>query len=228
MTKKSLNIFTRTIMILLICGVYLLWGTYFIYRWKSSGTVISVKNASSDIPGILAQNLIVAVIPIVIFLITFLVLRDRFAEEMFLKINGRKQKIALLIIAMILLAMTVFCLVTKEDKGSVLHGLIYYLVFVAFAEEFVVRDVCVYLLNGERNVIRYIVPNVIFAVMHIFSYAQWGTITASHIVSFATSNLIGLVVTGCFFQFLKDKSKTIWIPVLVHAILDYSAVLSYN
>ena len=222
MTKKSLDIFTRTIMILLICGVYLLWGTYFIYRWKSSGTVISVKNASSDIFGILAQNLIVAVIPIVIFLITFLVLRDRFAEEMFLKISGRKQKIALLIIAAILIAMTIFCLVTKEDKGSVLYGLIYYLVFVAFAEEFVVRDVCVYLLNGERNVMRYMVPNVIFAVMHIFSYA------VSHIVSFATSNLIGLVVTGCFFQFIKNKSGTIWIPVLVHAILDYSAVLGYN
>ncbi len=228
MTKKSLNIFIRTIMILFICGVYLLWGTYFIYRWKASGTVISVKNASSDIPEILLQNLIVAVIPIIIFLITFLVLRDRFAGEMFIKISGRKQKIALLIIAMILLAMTAFCLFTKEDKGSVLYGLIYYLVFVAFAEELVVRDVCVYLLKGERNVIRYIVPNVIFAVMHIFSYAQWGTITVSHIVSFVTSNLIGLVATGCFFQFIKDKSGTIWIPVLVHAILDYSAVLGYN
>lgn len=44
-----MKIFTRTIMILFICGVYLLWGTYFIYRWKSAGTVISVKNASSDI-----------------------------------------------------------------------------------------------------------------------------------------------------------------------------------
>ena len=58
-----MKIFTRTIMILFICGVYLLWGTYFIYRWKSAGTVISVKNASSDISGILMQNLTVAVIP---------------------------------------------------------------------------------------------------------------------------------------------------------------------
>ncbi len=172
-----MKIFTRTIMILFICGAYLLWGTYFIYRWNSAGTVISVKNASSDIPGILMQNLTVAEIPIIIFLITFFLISDRFAEEMFLRISGRKQKIALLIIAAILLAMTVFCIVTKEDKGSVLYGLIYYLVFVAFAEEFVVRDVGVYLLKGERNVIRYIVPNVIFAVMHIFSYAQWGTIT---------------------------------------------------
>lgn len=38
---------------------------------------------------------------------------------------------------------------------------------------------------------------------------------------------LGLILTGCIFQYLKEKSGTIWIPVLVHAILDYMVVLGY-
>lgn len=55
--------------------------------------------------------------------------------------------------------------------------------------------------------------------MHLFSYANWGAITVPYVISFVSSELLGLLTMGCIFQFLKEKSGTLWMAVLVHAIL---------
>ena len=144
---------------------------------------------------------------------------------MYLKISGKKQKTTVLILTAILGAVTVFCLITKADKITILYNLLYYTVFIAMEEELLVRGICVYLLKDENNYIRYLVPNILFAAMHLFSYTNWGKITLVYVFSFITSQMLGLILTGCIFQYLKEKSGTIWIPVLVHAILDYMVVL---
>ena len=226
--KTQRRLLSNSILILLICAAYILWGACFIYKWKANGTLLSVRDFSGDLSGILLQNVIVSAVPMAIFLIAFMLLRGNFADAMYLKVAGKKQWTVLLILVAVLMAIAIFCLVANENWISVLYSLIYYLVFVAFAEEFVVRGVCVYLLREEKATLRYIVPNAIFALMHLFSYAQWGPITEGYVFSFITSSLLGLVAGGCIFQFLKDKTGTIWIPVLVHAIMDFSAVLGYK
>ena len=192
--KKALSLPVRIIIIFLICTADILTVAYFIYTWKQNGTVISVRNASDNIPGIFRQSLIVSMAAILVILIFFIILRKNFVSEMYLKISEKKQKIT---------------------------------VFIALEEELLVRGVCVYLLKDESNYIRYLVPNILFAAMHLFSYANWGKITPVYVFSFITSQMLGLVLTGCIFQYLKEKSGTIWIPVLVHAILDYMVVLNY-
>lgn len=61
----------------------------------------------------------------------------------------------------------------------------------------------------------------------VFSYAGWGELTFRYLFSFVSSQMLGLIVMGCLFQYLKEKSGTIWVPVQVHAILDFSVVLGY-
>ena len=225
--KKALSLPVRIIIIFLICTADILTAAYFIYTWKQNGTVISVRNASDNIPGIFRQSLIVSMAAILVILIFFIILRKNFVSEMYLKISEKMQKITVFILTAILLAVTVFCLITKADKITILYNLLYYTVFIALEEELLVRGVCVYLLKDESNYIRYLVPNILFAAMHLFSYANWGKITSVYVFSFITSQMLGLVLTGCIFQYLKEKSGTIWIPVLVHAILDYMVVLNY-
>ena len=225
--KKTLALPVRIVIIFLICTADILTAAYFIYTWKQNGTVISVRNASDNIPGIFHQSLAVSMAAILVILIFFIILRKNFVSEMYLKISEKKQKITVLILTAILLAVTVFCLITKTDKITVLYNLLYYTAFIALEEELLVRGVCVYLLKDENNYIRYLVPNILFAAMHVFSYANWGKITPVYVFSFITSQMLGLVLTGCIFQYLKEKSGTIWIPVLVHAILDYMVVLNY-
>lgn len=225
--KNALSLPARIIIIFFICTADILTAAYCIYTWKQNGTVISVRNASDNIPEIFRQSLAVSMAAILVILIFFIILRKNFVSEMYLKISEKKQKITVLILTAILLAVTVFCLITKADKITILYNLLYYTVFIALEEELLVRGVCVYLLKDESNYIRYLVPNILFAAMHLFSYANWGKITSVYVFSFITSQMLGLVLTGCIFQYMKEKSGTIWITVLVHAILDYMVVLSY-
>ena len=212
--KKTLALPARIIIIFLICTADILVAAYFIYTWKQNGTVVVVRNASDNIFGIFRQSLVVSMVAIIVILIFFM-------------ISGKKQKTTVLILTAILGAVTVFCLITKADKITILYNLLYYTVFIAMEEELLVRGICVYLLKDENNYIRYLVPNILFAAMHLFSYTNWGKITLVYVFSFITSQMLGLILTGCIFQYLKEKSGTIWIPVLVHAILDYMVVLGY-
>ena len=179
--KGKMQLIWKCVIILFICLVDILWGAGFIYKWKQDGSVLSVRNASGNLPGIFAQNLIVAAVPIAIFLIALFILRGRFVTEMYFKVSGKKQWGAVCILTAVLAVMTIFCLV----------------------------------------------PNVLFAAMHLFSYSGWGTITVSYVLSFVTSQMLGLVAMGCLFQFLKEKSGSILIPVLVYAALDYAVVFGY-
>ena len=56
----------------------------------------------------------------------------------------------------------------------------------------------------------------------------WQSITANQIVKFLTSQMLGYIAFTCIVQFLKEKSGTIWIPVLVHTIMDYLGILKLN
>lgn len=218
----------RILMILLICMADIAWSATVLYAWENNGTVISVKAASDNIPGIFMQNLIVSAVPILLFIICLIVLKKPFFDQMYFKVYNKKQVIIIAVLSAILILLALYCLVTKADKITVLYNLLYYTVFIALTEEFVVRDVCTYLLRAEKSSMRYLIPNVPFAAMHIFSYAGWGTITLHYLITFVFSQMLGLVAMGCIFQFLKEKSGTIWVPVLVHAILDFSVVLGYK
>lgn len=222
------NSIKKLMLIFLVCAADILWSAGFIYLWKTEGVALSVKEASANIPGIFAQNLIVEAVPILLFFLFLFRLGKNFQTEMYLRITGKMQKRTIGILSGILLVLALWCLVTKADKVTVLYNLLYYTVFIAFAEEFVVRGICVYLVRDEKSYIRYLAPNLLFAAMHLFSYANWGAITVPYVISFVSSELLGLLTMGCIFQFLKEKSGTLWTAVLVHAILDYSVVLSYR
>ena len=78
----------------------------------------------------------------------------------------------------------------------------YYLVFIGFGEEFLCRDVCTDFLWEASPPVRYLVPNLCFAMLHLFARTGWGVIA-------------------------KEKSGSLWLPVLLHALMDYSVVLTY-
>ena len=98
---------------------------------------------------------------------------------------------------------------------------------VAFGEEFVIRDACTFILRGASWPLRYLLPNFFFALLHIFNYAGWGEISGSVLLSFLFNGVMGYVVGGCLLQLLKEKSGSIWLPVLLHCLMDYSIVLKY-
>ena len=99
---------------------------------------------------------------------------------------------------------------------------------IAFSEEFVTRDACTYFLRDSSWPLRYLLPNGIFALLHLFLYAEWGEIGAEVLIRFfTTGTFFGYVSMGCLFQLFKEKSGSLWLPVLLHGLMDYSVILKY-
>ena len=63
--------------------------------------------------------------------------------------------------------------------------------------------------------------------MHFFAYAGWNEITAEYAVRFFTGSFLGLMAVGCVFQFLKEKTGTLRVPILIHAALDFRNVFTW-
>lgn len=223
MKTKILNkpLWLRVFLVAFICAANILFAVKLIYGWKKAGVLISASKASSDIPGILFQNILTCAVPILLFIIFLLLLKKDFPEEMYLKIKGRWQWGGALVLLAFLTGAVVYSLISRGDRISTIYCAFYYTFFIAFTEEFVCRDVCTWLLKNEKSEIRYLIPNFFFAFMHIFNYSGWEAFTATFVLKFLFHDLIILLAVGCFFQLLKEKTGTIWIPVLVHAIWDF-------
>ena len=218
--KKSLGV--RILLILLIFAAYLFADIPLLYGWKENGTLIPSTQASSNLSGILLQNLMILIVPILIFVIFLLALKKDFATEMYLRIKGKWQWTGVVVLMLGLAGILTYHLINREDKITAIYLLFYYVFVIAFTEEFVCRDACTYLLKNEKSIIRFIVPNLLFALMHIFNYSGWGEMTGEYIISFIRNDMIVLFFVGCLNQALKEKTGTIWIPVLLHAAWDFA------
>lgn len=148
MSDKKGNLIVKIIIIILICVFDLLWSAHFIYGWKQAGTVILVRDASQDIPGILKQNVIVAAMPVVLLISFVAILKGRFMDEMYMRLS-RDEKVRIvqtriiILLVVVLAGIAAYAFATKSDKITVIYSLLYYVMFIAFTEEFVVRDVCI-------------------------------------------------------------------------------------
>ena len=202
--------------------------TFLLYCGVRSGTVISVRQAAAQPVLFLLQCLRECLLPAVLLILFAALLKKDFSSALYFRLRGKWQRAAAAILIAAILGFALYGLVTKQDKASVLISLLYYLVVVAFSEEFVIRDACTYLLRDSSWPLRYLLPNAIFALLHLFLYAEWGEIGAEVLIRFfTTGTFFGYVSMGCLFQLFKEKSGSLWLPVLLHGLMDYSVILTY-
>ncbi len=208
-------------------GMIELLDVFLFYRKSQAGEVISARLSSGQPTAFLWQCAREFLCPGVLLILFALVLKRDFFSIMYMTLKGKWQRITAAVLTAGILGITVYGLAVKPDKDSVLLSLFYYLLIVAFTEEFVIRDACTYFLRNAAWPLRYLLPNLFFALPHIFNYAGWSAISGSVLLSFLFNGLLGYVVVGCLLQLLKEKSGSIWLPVLLHCLMDYSIVLKY-
>jgi len=216
--------------VLAVLGIGMLefFITFQLYRGIQSGSVISVRHAAAQPVLFLLQCLRECLLPAVLLILFAALLKKDFSSALYFRLWGKWQRAAAAILMAAILGFALYGLVTKQDKASVLISLLYYLVVVAFSEEFVIRDACTYLLRDSSWPLRYLLPNAIFALLHLFLYAEWGEIGAEVLIRFfTTGTFFGYVSMGCLFQLFKEKSGSLWLPVLLHGLMDYSVILKY-
>ncbi len=209
-------------------GILQFLEVFLLYRKTQNGEVISGRLSSGQPTAFLLQCLMEFLFPAVLLILFALVLKKDFFVTMYMTLKGRWQRISAAVLIAAILGFTVYGLAVKPDKVSILLSLLYYLVIIAFAEEFVIRDACTYFLQDASWPLRYLLPNFFFALPHLFNYAGWGAINSGVLINFLFNGiLLGYVLGGCLLQLLKEKSGSIWLPVLLHCLMDYSIILKY-
>jgi membrane protease YdiL (CAAX protease family) len=156
-----------------LCAVEFTVMACYLYPKARSGELLSVRHASANLSGILGQSLVSFLFPAVLLILFALRLKKDFARQMYLRLEGKWQRITAGAFLLGILVLTVYCLIVKEDRVSILFSLLYYSVFVAFAEEFLCRDACTWFLRDFDWPVRYLIPNVCFAMLHVFYAAGW-------------------------------------------------------
>ena len=226
MIKLSDNNWKQSVRILSVFGIlmfYLLVTGYVLFTISKNGRYLSVSE-SAQFPGaFLLQSLAVSTVPILFLAVCALCMKKDFAGFLSLYIRGRTQMLGTIGLAVILLIMTVFGYVVNQNWTVALSGLYFYLAAVAFPEEFIWRGVCAHLLREESRIRRFLIPNLCFALSHIFNLG-FPALRTELLPSFFLVTVPVFTVLGCLFQYLKEKTGTLWIPILLHAIIDYRFV----
>lgn len=118
--------------------------------------------------------------------------------------------------------MIIFFFLHNDFTITGLYKFFFFLVVVGFGEEFIYRGFLYNKLKDNSKVMAIILSGVLWGICHAILPSLLNNLDTSQFLSGMCSEIGGGIAMGCYFIYLQEKSKTLWIPILIHAILDYS------
>ena len=103
-----------------------------------------------------------------------------------------------------------------------LYKFLFYLVVVAFGEEFIYRGFLYNRLKCNSKVVAIILSGTLWGICHAIMPSIIHNADIGKYLLSMCNEIGGGIVFGWYFIYLQEKSKTLWIPILIHAILDYT------
>lgn len=199
----------RIIPVLVGIGYFILF--YILARfYYNNNMIISVNNVTRDniLIKLAGDYLIMLLLPTLIIIINRKKLKD-----FKLKYTSKKEIYILSIILII------FFFLHNDYSITGFYKFFFYLIVVSFGEEFIYRG---YIYNKlkEKSVIQaIIISGMLWGVNHAILPS---IIDNSNIFKGMLYEIGGGILSGWYFIFIQEKSGTLWIPILIHALLDYS------
>lgn len=205
-------------------GIHLItffWAfVYFRYLYLNY-EILAVSGASGYLQEITLQSILVNLPIILIFIAVLMKGRKRAADNFHLMVEGKKTVLIVSILVVVYLAMLIRQIVVYDDMSGIIFKWLYYFIFVAFMEELEYRAVIPALLKGHVNSkLEWILPNVLFACAHILMPIVQEK-AAGEVLGILLSSILGYVLAGMFFEGCKRVGGSLWVSVLVHALMDF-------
>lgn len=123
----------------------------------------------------------------------------------------------------VLLGVMIILFILHNEFGILgLYQFFFYLVVVAFGEEFIYRGFIYNKIKSNSKYLAIIISGVLWGVGHSVLPTIISNGDLSQLILSMFSEIGGGLLMGWYFIFLLEKSKSLWIPTLVHAILDYT------
>ena len=215
--------FKNLCLVFLIAGLDFLGGPLLLYYLRSRGIrTYSVSQFFQYPAQVLQQNLLISVCVILVLFSFLLVLRKKFWKAMGLKIENDLQLFSMGAAVFLLVMAAAFGIRRTGNPREIFFNLFYYVVFIGFTEEFIFRGACSWLLRYFPWQIRYLLPNFLFATIHILAFSRFEPVTLPILLQFLKVQMPGLMASGCCLQLTKDYTGTLWVPVLLHGLMDFS------
>lgn len=201
-----------------------LWGVwYYGGLYRSDAILSSAAVTSESLFATLMQH-ILAILPLWAALIVCLVVMRREMLSAFgFVCPTRGKRMITAFAAVIYLLLLIAALFQRPDHHiSILYQWIYYLLLVAFAEEAVFRGLMPWLMQKGKlpEWCVWVIPGILFGLMHTMMPLikdGFGTVFFQTLLS----GVGGLTLGACGFYLLRRWSGSLWLPVLVHAALDF-------
>ena len=152
-------------------------------------------------------------------------------KQMFTQFNGKL--FAILFSILFLLELIMMFIMNKGWNFNTNNiPLIFEYSIVGFTEEFICRG---WVFNALYSKIEYKKANIFqaiyFAVWHMVPYIpvwiKYGAIDIQQLKYVFIWNIPASIIIGLLFGYIMKRDKSIWIPILLHASMDYLASLFY-
>lgn len=164
---------------------------------------------------------------IVIIIISVTLIRKQSLSHIGITKNhiGITKNNSMLVFALLSIYFGIFFI--KGDFSLIgIYKCFYYLIVVAFSEELIFRGYLFTSLDRELPIyLSVIISGMMWGAMHAFipiiinNYSVIGSLNA------ICSELGGGILAGGLFILIYKKSKSLIIPIMIHAILDFVSVL---
>lgn len=210
------------LLVFLITALDLCFGPFLLVLLnRAGGQTYSVADFEMYPWKVLLQTATLSMYSVVLLLIFWRSLGHNFGKAMALEIHtpAQIQSVALLGILLVIAAAVG---IRRTGKPlMILYGLLYFVFAVGFAEEFLIRGVCVHLLRDFPWQVQYLLPNFLFAMLHIFAFGGFAPISLDVFTAFVRTQLWTLMASGCCLQLLKNHTGSLWVSILIHGLMDF-------
>lgn len=122
----------------------------------------------------------------------------------------------------LILVMITFFILHSDFTIMGFYKFFFYLVVVSFGEEFLFRGVVYNRLKIKSEVIAIILSGMLWGMAHAILPSIQSNKDIIQMLFAMRNEVFNGILSGWYFIYLKEKSKTLWFPVLIHALLDYS------
>lgn len=186
-----------------------------------NGGILSVSCASQYLLKITIQSFGVNAPILIMLLLTFMILRKKAVGYLALGLEKKSAKIIVLVLTIVYSLSLARQLIVYDDKATIMFKWLYYLVFVAFCEELEYRALIPAILKGRvHKYVEWLLPNVLFACGHLVLLMIQGK-ELTELLGILCNTIVGYVLIGIFWEWCKRKSGSLWVSVLIHAIMDF-------
>jgi membrane protease YdiL (CAAX protease family) len=193
---------------------------YLSYEWQRGLHINLYEITTLNVVIKLLLDFISSLLPVIVLLVITLIKKSSIKDLGFTLKNP-------VLISILLLVYLVMFIVNNDFTVKGYYTAFTYLILVAFSEEFIFRGYLFGSLEREAGFwAAIVISGVLFGAAHSIMPAVMYEFTPLEFTISILNNLLGQgVLGGGVFALMYKKSKTLFVPILIHAILDYSNVL---